>query len=98
MKTYDNIQKFATGQGDDYTTVCFLDYPYFKDHYKMIVIDSSKQQVLDTYLKAIQWINFTGNPNQRGGETIFFIIGEAKDTILDFSQETARVLWEFILL
>ena len=54
MKTYDNIQKFATGQGDDYTTVCFLDYPYFKDHYKMIAIDSNKQQVLDAYLKAIQ--------------------------------------------
>ena len=54
MKTYDNIQKFATGQGDDYTTVCFLDYPYFKDHYKMIAIDLSKQQVLDADLKAIQ--------------------------------------------
>ena len=92
MKTYDNIQKFATGQGDEYKTVCFLDYPYFKDHYKMIAIDLSKQQVLDAYLKAIQSINFTGNPNQRGDETIFFIIGEAKDTIFDFSQETARVL------
>ena len=54
LKTYDNIQKFATGQGDDCATVCFLDYPYFKDHYKMIAIDLSKQQVLDADLKAIQ--------------------------------------------
>ena len=31
MRTYDNIQKIATGQGDDYTFSCLLDYPYFKD-------------------------------------------------------------------
>ena len=29
--TYENIRKIATGQGDDYTTGCLLDYPYFKD-------------------------------------------------------------------
>ena len=46
--TYENIRKTATGQGDDYTTGCFLDYPYFKDSYKMIAVDLSKQQVLDT--------------------------------------------------
>ena len=40
--TYENISKVATGQGDDYTTGCLLDYPYFKDSYKMIVIDLSK--------------------------------------------------------
>ena len=34
--TCDNIQKIATGQGDDYTTGCLLDYNYFKDYYKMI--------------------------------------------------------------
>ena len=43
-KTYENIRKIATGQVDDYTTGCLLDYSYFKDHYKMIVI---KQQALD---------------------------------------------------
>ena len=31
LKTYDNIRKTATGQDDDYTTVCLLDYPYFKE-------------------------------------------------------------------
>ena len=33
LRTYDNIQKVTTGQGDDYTTGCLLDYPYFKEHY-----------------------------------------------------------------
>ena len=42
MRIYDNIQKIATGQGDDYTTGCLLDYPYFKEHYKLIAIDSVK--------------------------------------------------------
>ena len=44
FKTYENIRKIATGQGDDYTTGCLLDYPYLKENYKMIAIDLSKQQ------------------------------------------------------
>ena len=40
--TYENIRKIATGQGDDYTTGCLLDYPYLKDTYKMIAIGLSK--------------------------------------------------------
>ena len=44
--TYDVIQKITTGQGDDYTTGCLLDYNYFKNYYKMIAIDWSKQQSL----------------------------------------------------
>ena len=38
-KTYENIRKITTGQGDDYTNGCLLDYPYFKNHYKIIAID-----------------------------------------------------------
>ena len=34
LKTYDDIRKIATGQGDDYTTGCLLDYPYFKKWYE----------------------------------------------------------------
>ena len=41
--TYENIRKIATGQRVDYTTGCLLDYPYFKNTYKMIAIDLSKQ-------------------------------------------------------
>ena len=42
--TYDNIWKIATGQGDDYTTGCLLDYNYFNSYYKMTATDLSKQQ------------------------------------------------------
>ena len=48
LKTYENIRKIATGQGDDYTTGCLLHYSYFFKYYdKMITIGLSKQQVLD---------------------------------------------------
>ena len=40
--TYENIRKIATGQGDDYTTGCLLDYLYFKENYKMVAIDLIK--------------------------------------------------------
>ena len=39
--TYDKIRKIATGQGDDYTTGCLLEYGYFNNYYKMIAIDLS---------------------------------------------------------
>ena len=48
---YENIRKNATGQGDDYTTGCLLDYIYFKNYYKMAAVDLSKQQALDVDLK-----------------------------------------------
>ena len=51
--TYENIRKIATGQGDDYTTGCLLDYPYFMGTYKMIAVDLSKQQALDADPRAI---------------------------------------------
>ena len=80
IKTYENIRKITIGQGDDYTTGCLLDYSYFKDHYKMIEIDLSKQQVLDADPRAIQQINFTANLDREGNKTIFFVIEEAKET------------------
>ena len=64
LKTYDNIRKIATGQGDDYKTGCFLDYPYFKNYSKLVATDLSKQQKLDADPKVIQKINFTGNRNR----------------------------------
>ena len=91
-KTYENIRKIATGQGDDYTTGCLLDYTYFKKYYKMIAIDLSKQQALDADPRAIQQINFTANLDRAGNTTMFFIIEEAKETVLDFSQGTVKVL------
>ena len=86
---YDNIQKTATGQGDDYTTGCLLDYNYFKKYYSMIAKDLSEQQALDADPKARQQINFIAN--LKNNAVIFFIIEEAKETVLDFSQGAVKV-------
>ena len=92
IKTYENIQKITSSQGDDYTTVCLLDYNYFRKHYKMIVVDLSKQQALDADPKAIQQINFTGSINGNDNILIFLIIQEVKESIWDFSQGNVKVL------
>ena len=90
--TYENIRKIATGQGDDYTTVSLLDYTYLKKYYKMISVDLSKQQALDADLKAIQQINFTENLDRDGNTRFYFILEEARESISEFSQGTAKVL------
>ena len=59
-----------------------LDYPYFKESYKMTAIDLSKQKALDA--------DFTANLDR--AENTFFIIEEAKETVLDFSQGIVKVL------
>ena len=83
LRTYGGIRKITTGQCDDYTTGCLLHYLYFQTHYKVIAIDLSKQQLLDADPKTMQQINFTGNLDQAGNTTIFIIIQEAKETILE---------------
>ena len=90
--TYENIRKIAAGQGDDYTTGCLLDYSYFADTCKMFAVDLSKQQALDADPRAIQQINFTANLDRAGNTRIYFILEEANETILDFSQGTVKVL------
>ena len=47
-------------RNNEYTTGNLLDYDYFKKHYKLIAIDSSKQQVLQENDDLIQQINFIG--------------------------------------
>ena len=74
--TYDNIRKIATGQWDDYTNGCQLHY--------LILFDCDPE--------VIQQISFTANLDQDGNSTMFFIIEEAQETILDFSQGTVKVL------
>ena len=78
-----------TGQGDDYATVCLLDYNYFKEHYKMLVIGLSKQEEADADPKAIQQIYLTIKLEEQS--TIFFIIAEAKETVLHFWQGTGKL-------
>ena len=58
----------------------------------MIAIDLSKQQALDADLRAIQQINFTANLGRAGNTLMSFIIEDAKETVLDFSQGIIKVL------
>ena len=78
-------RKIATGKGDDYTTGCVLDYPYFRDSYKMIAVDLSRQKALDPDPRAIQQINFTANLDRAGRTRIYFILEESKETKLNFT-------------
>ena len=88
IRTYDNIRKSVTGQGD--TTQLQHKLSNKKQH-KLIAIDLSKQQALDAELKSIQQINFTGNLDRDNGATVFFITEVAKETVLDLSQGTVKV-------
>ena len=90
--TYENISKIATGQGDDYATGCLSNYQYIKDYYKTTAIDISKLQALDVDPRAIQQINFTANLDRATNTRIYFIVEEAKEIIVDFSQGTVKVL------
>ena len=58
----------------------------------MIAVDLSKQQVIDANPRIIQQINFTANLDRAGNTRIYFILEEAKETKLDFSKETVKVL------
>ena len=63
-----------------------LDYCYFKENYKMIAIDLSKQKALGADSRVIQQINFTVNLDRAGNTTILSFIQEEKETVLDFSR------------
>ena len=58
----------------------------------MIAVDLSKQKVLDVDPKAIQQINFTGNLDRAGNTRVYFVLEEAKETVLDFSWGIVKVL------
>ena len=58
----------------------------------MIAIDLSKQQALDADPKAIQQVNFTANLDRARNTRIYFALEEVKETVLDFSQRTVKVL------
>ena len=88
----ENFRKITTGQGDDYTNGCLIDYNYFKKHFKMIAIDFSKQQTLDSDPKPIQKSNFTANLSDNNNILIFFILEKAKETLLNFSQGPVKAL------
>ena len=90
IKKYDEIRKTATGKGDDYTTVCLLDYQYFKDHYQLIAVDLSKQKELDVDPRAIQRIEFYEMLNTNS--QVCTVLEKPKETVLEFYKGTAKVL------
>ena len=90
MKHYDEIRKTATGQGDDCTTGCLLDYQYFKDHYQLIAVDLSKQKELDADSRAIQQIEFHGM--LKTNSQACTVLEKSKETMLEFYKGTAKVL------
>ena len=86
VKQHDEVRKVSTGQGDDYATGCLLDYVYFKDNYKLIAVDLSKQKTLDAVTRAIQQIVFQGVVGGDDGTNIrlYTILEKSKETVLEF--------------
>ena len=72
---------------NDYTTGNSLDFAYFKENYKLIAIDLSKQ----TKLKDLQQINFIGKLDKDNGAKMFFIIEKSEETTFNFSQNSATI-------
>ena len=89
IKQYNEIRKISTGQGDDHTSGCLLDFAYFFKNYRLIAVDLSKQKALDTDSRAIQPIIFTGKASS--GVMIYHILEQSKETILEFSKGTTKV-------
>ena len=78
-------------RNNEYTTGDLLDYDYFKKYYKLIAIDLSKQQVLQENEDLIQQINFIGRLTEAAN--VFIIIEKKENTILEFSQNFANVIY-----
>ena len=92
IKQNDDVKKVSTVYCDDYTFGCLLDYVYFKDNYKLIAVDLSKQKPLD--LRAIQQILFQGVAGGKDNTKIrlYTILEQSQVTMLEFSRGTAKVL------
>ena len=86
-EAYKKIIKMSNN--NDYTTGNLLDFAHFKENYKLIVIDLSKQ----TKLKDPQQINFIGKlENQDHGATMFFMIENSEETTLNFLQNSVTII------
>ena len=95
IKQYDEVRETSTGQGDDYTTGCLLGFAYFENNYRLLAADLSKQKALDADSRAIQQIIFTGKIKATEANTrviIYYILEKSKETILEFSKGTTKVL------
>ena len=74
---------------EDYTTGNLLDFIYFKENYKLISIDFSKQ----AKLKDPQQISFIEKlKNQDHGATMFFTIEKLEETTFNFSKNSVTII------
>ena len=89
-EAYEKIIDYS--RNNEYTTGNLLDYDYFKKYYKLIAIDLSKQQALQENEDLIQQINFIGRLTEVANG--FIIIVKKENTILEFSQNFANVLYK----
>ena len=99
IEGHEEIRKLKTGQGEDYITVCLIDYQYIKNHYRPIAVDLNRQKGLDADPKAIQQIEFVGKLKNTAdaivaGESMFVltILEKSRETWLKFSQGSVTVL------
>ena len=72
-----------------------LDFAYFENNYRLMAADLSKQKALDADSRAIQQIIFIGKIKATGANTrvvFFFILEKSRETILEFSKGTTKVL------
>ena len=90
IKQYDEVRKVSTGHGDDYTTVCLLNFACFEKNYSLIAADLSKWKTLDADSRAIEQIIFTGKAN--AGAMVYYILEQSKETNLQCSKETKNAL------
>ena len=85
----------STGQGDDYTIGCLLDFAYFENNYRLMAADLSKQKALDADSRAIQQIIFTGKIKAAAANTrviIYYILEQSNETKLEFFKGATKVL------
>ena len=86
-EAYEKIIEISNN--NDYTTGNLLDFAYYKENYRLIAIDLSKQ----TKLKDTQQINFIGKvEGQNNGITVFFIIEKSEETTFEFLQNSVNIL------
>ena len=89
-EAYENLIDIS--RNNDFTTGNLLDYDYFKKHYKLIAINLSKQQVLQENEDLIQQIHFIGRLEEAAN--VFIIIEKKENTVLEFSQNLANVIYK----
>ena len=89
IEKYRELKKVMIGKREDYPTGSLLDYNYFKEHYKLVAVNLSKQKELDPDPRAIQQIEF--KYMLETNSTIYWVLEKSKETILEFCKGNVKV-------